>query len=88
MILLILLIIISQCIMAVLLYQLQWTLPWSIALFFLPFGIGLFLIQLLYYERRFPDWRVSFSTKLRLKYMYILTFFEFVFLYLLLFVVK
>ncbi len=37
-------------------------------------GIGLFYLQLFYYERRFPNWSVPINIKLRLKYMYILTF--------------
>ncbi|KDP13897.1 hypothetical protein BU649_02800 [Staphylococcus chromogenes] len=82
------LIIALQCGMSVLLYRLNWPIPWCIALFFSPFGIGLFLLQLFYYERHYPNWHVPFHIKLKLKYMYILTFFEFVFLYLLLFVVK
>ncbi|MCO4328587.1 hypothetical protein MTQ89_01590 [Staphylococcus hyicus] len=88
MIMLILLIIILQCLMSLLLYQLKWPLYWVILLFFLPFGIGLFLLQLFYFERRYIDWQVPLDIKLRLKYMYIITFFEFVLLYLLLFVVK
>lgn len=57
----------------------------SIQLMFLPLGIGLFLMQVFYYERRFPNWEVPFKVKLRLKYMYILTFFEYVALYICLF---
>ena len=85
---LILLIIVLQCGMSLLLFRIGWSFPWAIALLFLPFGMGLFLLQLIYYERRYPNWHVPLHVKLKLKYMYILTFFEFVFLYLLLFVVK
>ncbi|MCO4327426.1 hypothetical protein BU586_00395 [Staphylococcus agnetis] len=83
-----LLLIILQCLMSILLYQLKWPLYWAIMLFFMPFGIGLFLIQLFYYERHYPEWKVPLNIKLRLKYMYIITFFEFVLLYIVLFVVK
>ncbi len=44
----------------------------------LPLGIGLFLMQVFYYERRFPEWNVPINIKLRLKYMYILTLLEYV----------
>ena len=46
-----------------------------------PLGIGLFALQLWYYEHRYSKWAVPFNVKLRLKYMYILTFFEYVALY-------
>ncbi|MBL7565779.1 hypothetical protein [Staphylococcus saccharolyticus] len=50
----------------------------SILLMLLPLGIGLFLMQVFYYERRFLEWNVPINIKLRLKYMYILTLLEYV----------
>lgn len=47
----------------------------------LPLGIGLFLMQVFYYERRFPEWNVPINIKLRLKYVYILTLLEYVAVY-------
>lgn len=60
----------------------------SIILTLLPLGIGLFLIQVFYYERRYPNWNVPLNIKLRLKYMYIITFFEYIAVYICLFVFK
>ena len=51
----------------------------------LSLGIGLFYLQLFYYERRYHKWDVPIQAKLRLKYMYILTFFEYVAVYICLF---
>ena len=54
----------------------------------LPLGIGLFLMQVFYYERRYPNWEVPLNIKLRLKYMYILTLLEYVAVYICLFILK
>ncbi|PNZ12931.1 hypothetical protein CD118_00985 [Staphylococcus coagulans] len=80
-------IVLIQAIIAILYSQMNW--PWYVCLivFSFPFGVALFLIQLLYYERFHKDWDVTFKTKLLLKYSYILTFLEFVALYLIIFVV-
>ena len=47
----------------------------------LPLGIGLYLMQLFYYEPRYTNWEVPFKTKLNLKYMYILTLLEYILIY-------
>lgn len=77
-----------QVIIAVLYYQIGWQQFWPFLIVLLPFGIAVFGMQVFYYERHYPDWQVPFKTKLLLKYCYILTFFQFVSLYLLLFVFK
>ncbi|WP_242439279.1 hypothetical protein [Staphylococcus delphini] len=51
----------------------------------LPMGIAVFGIQMLYYERHYPNWQLPFKVKLLQKYSYILTCLQFVSLYLLLF---
>lgn len=60
----------------------------SVLLMLLPLGIGLFLVQIFYYERHYPRWEVPFHVKLRLKYMYLITFLEYVAVYLCIFVLK
>ncbi|SCS27399.1 hypothetical protein [Staphylococcus caeli] len=74
-----------QLIIGHLLHDVGFSYTKSIILMCLPLGIGLFYLQLFYYERRFPKWDVPLNVKLRLKYMYILTFFEFVALYICIF---
>ncbi|WP_436860072.1 hypothetical protein [Staphylococcus caeli] len=74
-----------QLIIGHLLHDVGFSYTKSIILMCLPLGIGLFYLQLFYYERRFPNWHVPFKVKLRLKYMYILTFFEYVALYICIF---
>lgn len=54
----------------------------------LPLGIGLYLVQIFYYERRYPKWEVPLNVKLRLKYMYLVTFLEYVAVYICLFALK
>ncbi|EKU48583.1 hypothetical protein [Staphylococcus massiliensis] len=54
----------------------------SILLMFLPLGIGVFLLQIFHYERKYPNWEVPFQVKIRLKYIYLLTLLEFILLYL------
>lgn len=66
--------------------ELGFSFPISIALMCLPLGIGVFLLQIVYYEQYYPDWEVALGAKLRLKYMYLLTFFEFVAVYICFFV--
>ena len=51
-------------------------------------GIGLFILQAFYFERKYPNWDVPLGVKLRLKYMYILTFFEYVAVYVCMFWLK
>ncbi|MCH4336312.1 hypothetical protein CVS44_08820 [Staphylococcus haemolyticus] len=60
----------------------------SIILMLLPLGIGLYLVQIFYYERRYPKWEVPLNVKLRLKYMYLVTFLEYVAVYICLFALK
>ncbi|WP_436855042.1 hypothetical protein [Staphylococcus caeli] len=74
-----------QLIIGHLLHDVGFSYTKSIILMCLPLGIGLFYLQLFYYERHFPNWHVPFKVKLRLKYMYILTFFEYVALYICIF---
>ncbi|MGX0301336.1 hypothetical protein ACUXSI_001109 [Staphylococcus hominis] len=54
---------------------------------FIPFGLGLFMVQNIYYEPNYPNWEVPYQEKLRLKYIYLLTFLEFVALYVCIFVI-
>lgn len=60
----------------------------SIILMLLPLGIDLYLVQIFYYERRYPKWEVPLNVKLRLKYMYLVTFLEYVAVYICLFALK
>lgn len=53
----------------------------SIVLMCLPLGLGIYLLQIVYFEQKYPNWNVSLRVKLRLKYMFILTFIEYVALY-------
>lgn len=53
----------------------------SIVLMCLPLGLGVYLLQIIYFEQKYPRWNVALRVKLRLKYMYILTFIEYVALY-------
>ncbi|HEK6244730.1 TPA: hypothetical protein SO871_000675 [Staphylococcus aureus] len=53
----------------------------SILLMMLPFGLGVFIQQVSYYERQYPTQNI----KVRLKYIYLATFLEYVVLYLTLF---
>ncbi|WP_440857441.1 hypothetical protein [Staphylococcus shinii] len=78
---LIIVLILCQLIIGHLLHDVGFSYLRSIILMLFPLGIGLFYLQLFYYERRFPNWNVPINIKLRLKYMYILTFFEYVTLY-------
>ncbi|PTY53394.1 hypothetical protein B1T37_10310 [Staphylococcus aureus] len=57
----------------------------SILLMMLPFGLGVFIQQVSYYERQYPKWQVPKNIKVRLKYIYLATFLEYVVLYLTLF---
>lgn len=57
----------------------------SILLMMLPFGLGVFIQQVSYYERQYPKWQVPQNIKVRLKYIYLTTFLEYVVLYLTLF---
>lgn len=81
-------IVIIQLIIGHFIHDIGFSYAKSIILMFLPLGIGLFILQVFYYERRFPNWNVPLSVKLRLKYMYILTFFEYVAVYVCLFWLK
>lgn len=58
----------------------------SIGLMLLPLGIGIYLLQIAYFEQKYPNWEVPFNVKLRLKYMYLLTFVEYIVLYVCFFV--
>ncbi len=57
----------------------------SILLMMLPFGLGVFIQQVSYYERQYPKWQVPQNIKVRLKYIYLATFLVYVVLYLTLF---
>ncbi|MCS5348369.1 hypothetical protein NYT34_03370 [Staphylococcus aureus] len=57
----------------------------SIMLMFLPLGIGVFIQQMFYFERQYPKWQVPQYIKIRLKYIYIITFLQYVVLYFTLF---
>lgn len=84
-IILLIVLIVFQLIIGHLLHDIGFSFAHSIILMCLPLGIGLFYLQLFYYERRFPNWNVPIKIRLRLKYMYILTFFEYVALYICIF---
>jgi len=84
-IILLIVLIVIQLIIVHLLHDIGFSYKRSIILMCLPLGIGLFYLQLFYYERRFPHWDVPLKIKLKLKYMYILTFFEYVALYICIF---
>ena len=86
-ILLIISIIFLQLIVGHFFHSIGFKLSLSLLLTCLPFGIGVFLMQLCYFERRYPHWEVPYRTKLRLKYLYIATFFEFIMLYICLFLI-
>lgn len=58
----------------------------SIGLMLLPLGIGIYLLQIAYFEQKYPNWEVPFNVKLCLKYMYLLTFVEYIALYVCFFV--
>ena len=58
-----------------------WSYTKAILLMCLPLGIGLYLMQLFYYEPRYTNWEVPLKTKLNLKYMYILTLLEYILIY-------
>lgn len=58
----------------------------SIGLMLLPLGIGIYLLQIAYFEQKYPNWEVPSNVKLRLKYMYLLTFVEYIALYVCFFV--
>ncbi|MEK5199389.1 hypothetical protein LFT63_10365 [Staphylococcus sp. FSL H8-0121] len=81
-------IVIMQLIIGHFIHDIGFSYAKNIILMFLPLGIGLFILQVFYYERRFPNWNVPLGVKLRLKYMYILTFFEYVAVYVCLFWLK
>ncbi|CDR29001.1 hypothetical protein [Staphylococcus schweitzeri] len=57
----------------------------SIMLMLLPLGIGVLIQQMLYFERQYPKWQVPQCIKIRLKYIYIITFLQYVVLYFTLF---
>ncbi len=80
-------IMVFQLLITIFYFQIGWRKFWPLVMLLLPMGIAVFGIQMLYYERHYPNWQLPFKTKLLLKYSYILTFFQFVSLYLLLFVI-
>lgn len=82
---LIIVLIVFQLIIGHLLHDIGFSYTKSILLMCLPLGVGLFYLQLFYYERRHPNWHVSIQEKLKLKYMYIFTFFEYVAVYICIF---
>ncbi|PCF65500.1 hypothetical protein B4W74_05810 [Staphylococcus intermedius] len=78
-------IVIFQLLITVFYYYIGWRKFWPLVMLLFPLGIAVFGIQMLYYERYFPNWQLPFKVKLLLKYSYILTCFQFISLYLLLF---
>lgn len=85
-VLMLILMVLCQLCVCFLMYRVGLHIIWAIAQIVLPFGIGLFLTQLFYYERHYPNWSLPLNKKLPLKYMYLLTFLEYVGLYIILFV--
>ena len=79
-------IVILQLLIGHFLHDIGFSLLSSILLMLLPFGIGVFILQLSYYERYFPEWDVPAREKIRLEIIYLATFLEFVALYLFLFI--
>lgn len=88
MFILFLIIILLQLIIGHFFHKNGFSMTHSILLMLLPLGIGLYLIQIFYYERHYPNWEVPLDIKLRLKYMYIITFIEYVAVYICLFALK
>lgn len=80
------LIIIFQLVIGHFWHDIGYSYKHSIGLMCLPLGIGLFIEQVFFYERHYPKWHVPFKTKLKLKYMYIATFLEYVAVYFCLFI--
>ncbi|WP_105993502.1 hypothetical protein [Staphylococcus simulans] len=74
-------IIIFQLIIGHFIHEIGFSLTVSIGLMCLPLGLGLFLLQIIYFEQKYPNWEVDLRTKLRLKYMYLITFAEYIALY-------
>lgn len=87
-IILLAIIIILQLVVGHFIHDIGFSYAKSIGLMFLPLGIGLFILQAFHFERTYPNWDVPLGVKLRLKYMYILTFFEYVTVYVCLFWLK
>ena len=87
-IILLAIIIILQLVVGHFIHDIGFSYAKSIGLMFLPLGIGLFILQAFHFERKYPNWDVPLRVKLRLKYMYILTFFEYVAVYVCLFWLK
>ena len=73
-IILLAIIIILQLVVGHFIHDIGFSYAKSIGLMFLPLGIGLFILQAFHFERKYPNWDVPLGVKLRLKYMYILTF--------------
>ena len=82
---LIVVIVVLQLIIGHLLHDIGFSYTQSILLMLLPLGIGLFFLQILYYERKYPEWEVPFKSKVRLKYLYLLTLLEYIALYICIF---
>ncbi|EHJ07078.1 hypothetical protein [Staphylococcus simiae] len=87
-IVLILLTIVFQLIIGHLWHAMGYSYKHSILLTLLPLGLGVFIRQICYYERHFPNWKLPLNIKIRLKYIYIITFCEFLSLYFCLFIFK
>ncbi|MGD3154073.1 hypothetical protein ACMG5R_00890 [Staphylococcus warneri] len=87
-IILLAIIIILQLVVGHFIHDIGFSYAKSIGLMFLPLGIGLFILQAFHFEIKYPNWDVPLGVKLRLKYMYILTFFEYVAVYVCLFWLK
>ena len=86
--LLLVIVIILQAIIKHFLNEIELDSKYKSIITYIPFGLGLFFIQNVYYERKCPQWEVPLKEKLNLKYIYLLTFLEFVAIYICLFVMK
>ena len=67
-IILLAIIIILQLVVGHFIHDIGFSYAKSIGLMFLPLGIGLFILQAFYFERKYPNWDVPLGVKLRLKY--------------------
>ena len=86
--LLLVIVIILQVLMRHFLNKIELESKYKNIITYIPFGLGLFFTQNVYYERQYPHWEIPLKEKLNLKYIYLLTFLEFVAIYICLFVMK
>ncbi|MCU5745787.1 hypothetical protein N9R04_03500 [Staphylococcus sp. SQ8-PEA] len=84
-ILVIIVIFLLQLLTGYLFYRVGFHLFKSILLILLPLGLGIFILQLFYFERHYPKWELPLLSKMCLKYIYIITFLEYVAFYIFIF---